>query len=189
MVMARELYTLLTGQNNPFCVPVNPGAVAIYTRPVVTGQQVDLSPLSRTEQATIDTQFARQKHYFLSMQNIEHACFTVLDANINDAFKVSTDPTIRGWHAGMSVRDILDQLSSFYGQPTPHCLSRCVFGSRCSRGAILVKSQSLAAIHTPIVNFCRMQFASSSPRGFMSERLKNGIACSPRRRRGSHYEQ
>jgi len=117
--MARELYTLLTGQNNPFHVPADPGAVAIFTRPVITGQQVDLSPLSRTEQATIHMQFARQKHYFLSLQNIERACFTVLDASINDTFKVSTDPTIRGWHAGMSVRDILDQLSSIYGQPTP----------------------------------------------------------------------
>jgi len=58
LVMARELYTLLTGQNNPFRLPVDPGVVAIYTRPVVTGQQVDLSPLSRTEQATVDTQFA-----------------------------------------------------------------------------------------------------------------------------------
>ena len=32
LVMARELYTLLTGQNNPFRVPVDPGKVAIYTR-------------------------------------------------------------------------------------------------------------------------------------------------------------
>ena len=47
LVMARELYTLLTGLHNPFRVPVDPGAVAIYTRPVVTGQPVDLSPLSR----------------------------------------------------------------------------------------------------------------------------------------------
>jgi hypothetical protein len=117
--MVRELYTLLTGQHNPFRVPINPGAVTIYTSPVVTGQQPNLSPLSQTEQATIDTQFAWQKHYFLSLQNIERACFTVLDASINDAFKVLTDPTIRGWHAGMSVRDILDQLSSIYGQPTP----------------------------------------------------------------------
>jgi len=117
--MARELYTLLTGQNNPFRAPIDPGVVAIYTRPVVTGQPVDLSPLSRTEQATINMQFARQKHYFLSLKNIERACFTVLDASINDAFKVSTDPMIRGWHAGMSVRDILDQQSSIYGQPTP----------------------------------------------------------------------
>ena len=119
LVMARELYALLTGQNNPFRVPVDPGEVAIYTRPVLLGQAVDPSPLSRTEQATIDTQFARQKHYYMSLQNIERACFTVLDASINDAFKVSSDPTIRGWHAGMSVRDILDQLSSIYGQPTP----------------------------------------------------------------------
>jgi hypothetical protein len=119
LVMASELYTLLTGQNNPFRAPIDPGAVAIYTRPVVTGQPVDLSPLSRTEQATINTQFARQKHYFLSLKNIERACFTVLDVSINDAFEVSTDPMIRGWHAGMSVRDILDQQSSIYGQPTP----------------------------------------------------------------------
>ena len=119
LVMAKELYTLLTGQNNPFRVPVDPGAAAIYTRMVVTGQQVDLSPLSRTEQATFDTQFARQIQYFLSLQNIECACFTVLNASINDTFKVLTDPTIRGWHAGMSVRDILDQLSNIYGQPTP----------------------------------------------------------------------
>ena len=39
---------LLTGQHNPFRVPVDPGTVAIYIRPVVTGQSV--------EQATIDTQ-------------------------------------------------------------------------------------------------------------------------------------
>ncbi len=52
------------------------------------------------------------------MQNIEHACFTVLDASINNAFKVSNNPTIIGWHAGMIVQEILDQLSMIYGQPT-----------------------------------------------------------------------
>ncbi len=94
--MARELFSLLTGPTNPFRIPLDPGGITIYTRPVLTGQVVDASPLSRTEQATIDTQFARQKHYFLSLQNIEGACFTLLDASIKDAFKVSTDPTIRG---------------------------------------------------------------------------------------------
>jgi hypothetical protein len=44
--MVRELYTLLTGQNNPFRLPIDPDAIAIYTHPVVTGQQVDLLPLS-----------------------------------------------------------------------------------------------------------------------------------------------
>jgi hypothetical protein len=53
------------------------------------------------------------------MQNIKHACFTALDASINDAFKVSNDPNIQGWHRGMRVPDIFNQLSATYGQPTP----------------------------------------------------------------------
>ncbi len=94
--MARELYTLLTGPGNAFCVPVDPSPVVDYTRPVLPGQQPDVSPLLRTKQATVDTQFAWQKHYFLSWQNIERTCFTALDASINDAFKVSSDPLIWG---------------------------------------------------------------------------------------------
>jgi hypothetical protein len=66
LIMARELYTLLTGPGNVFCVPIDPVPIADYTRPVLLGQQPDLSPLLRTKQATVDTQFARQKHYFLS---------------------------------------------------------------------------------------------------------------------------
>ena len=69
MVMARELYSLLT--NIPFRLPTNPGAAAIFVRAIVTGQPVSNTLLSRTEQASIDTLFNRQKHYFLSMQNIE----------------------------------------------------------------------------------------------------------------------
>jgi hypothetical protein len=109
MVMARELYSLLTN-------------VRLRLPARVTGQPVDNTPLSRTEQASIDTVFNCRKHYFLSMQNIERACFTALDASINDAFKVSNDPNVRGWHAGMRVIDILDQLSSTYGQSTPSAL-------------------------------------------------------------------
>jgi hypothetical protein len=56
------------------------------------------------------------------MQNIERACFTALDASVNDAFKVSNDPAVQGWHAGMRVIDILDQLSATYRQPTPAAL-------------------------------------------------------------------
>ncbi len=37
MVMARPLYSLLT--NVLFCLPTNPGAVAIYVRAMVMGQQ------------------------------------------------------------------------------------------------------------------------------------------------------
>jgi hypothetical protein len=56
------------------------------------------------------------------MQNIELACFTALDMSINNAFKVSNDPNIRGWHAGMQVLNILNQWSATYGQPTPAVL-------------------------------------------------------------------
>jgi hypothetical protein len=52
------------------------------------------------------------------MRNIKRACFAALDASINDAFKVSNDPTIQEWHAGMSVIFILNQLSELYSQPT-----------------------------------------------------------------------
>jgi hypothetical protein len=96
----------------------NPRDAAISIHPVVAGQPVDTTPLTRTEQATIDLRFARAKHYFLLMHNIERVCFTALDASINDAFKVSNDPAIQGWHAGMRIIDVLDQLSMIYSQPT-----------------------------------------------------------------------
>jgi hypothetical protein len=56
------------------------------------------------------------------MSNIKRARFTALDASINDAFKVSNDLIIPGWHAGMHVIVILDQPSTIYGQPTPAIL-------------------------------------------------------------------
>ena len=119
-MMARELYSLLT--NIPFRLPTNPGAAAVYVRATTLGQPVNNAPLSRMEQALIDTLFNRREHYFLLMQNIERACFMALNSSINNAFKVSNDLTVQGWHAGMRVIDILDQLSLIYGQPTPVAL-------------------------------------------------------------------
>jgi hypothetical protein len=120
MVMARKLYALLTIQ--PFCLPTNPGATAIYIRSQTPGQPVINAPLRRTEQASIDSLFNCCKAYFLSLQNIERACFTALDASVNDAFKVLNDIAVQGWQAGIRVIDILDQLSATYGQPTPAAL-------------------------------------------------------------------
>jgi hypothetical protein len=74
------------------------------------------------EQATINTHFACEKHYFLLMKNIKRACFTALDASVNDTFKVYNDPAIQGWHAGMQGIDILEQLSTIYGKSTPAVL-------------------------------------------------------------------
>ena len=93
MVMARELYSLLT--NIPIGLPTNPGAAAVYVRAITTGQPANNAPLSRSEQASIDTSFNCCKHYFLSMQNIERACFMALNSSIKDAFKVSNDPTVQ----------------------------------------------------------------------------------------------
>jgi hypothetical protein len=53
------------------------------------------------------------------LENIKQACFNVLNAHVNGAFKVLNDPTIQGWHAGMSMQEILDQLSAIYSQLTP----------------------------------------------------------------------
>jgi hypothetical protein len=112
MVMARKLYALLT--TIPFHLPTNPGAAAVYVQSQVPGQPVNNAPLTRTKQASIESLFNRRKHYLLLMQNIKRACFMALDASINDAFKVSNDLNIWGWHAGMQVLDIRDQLSATY---------------------------------------------------------------------------
>jgi hypothetical protein len=82
----------------------------------------DKTPLTRTEQETIDTTFACQKHYFLLLQNINRAYFTALNSSINDVFKLLIDPALRGWHAGMSVWEIRDQLSTIYSLPMPAAL-------------------------------------------------------------------
>jgi hypothetical protein len=80
------------------------------------------------------------------MQNIERACFTTLNASINDAFKVSNNPTITGWHAGMSVQEFLDQPSNIYSQPTPAAMeiNNVAFHSQYS------------AAGAPKVLFCRI---------------------------------
>jgi hypothetical protein len=120
MVMARKLYALFT--TIPFRLPTNPGAAAVYVQSQVPGQPVNNAPLTRTEQSSINSLFNRLKHYFLSMQNIERACFRALKVSINNAFKVLNNPNIRGWHAGVRVLKILDKLSTTYGQPTPAVL-------------------------------------------------------------------
>jgi hypothetical protein len=121
--MARELYALFTPAS--FLTPNNPGPSAAYVQALNLANLnalLDLAPLTRTEQATINMTFAHCKHHFLSMRNIKRACFTILDSTINDAFKVLNDPAIQGWHAGMSMMFILDQLFQLYGQPTPAML-------------------------------------------------------------------
>ena len=55
MAMAQNMYALLT--TTPFCLPISPGETPRYVRAALLGEQIDPSPLTRTEQATIDTIF------------------------------------------------------------------------------------------------------------------------------------
>jgi hypothetical protein len=113
LVMLQAMYALLTV--NAFHLLIKPGPAADYTR----ADPNNLRPLMHTKQASADTTFNRQKHYFLLLQNIKPACFKALNSSVNDAYKVSDDPTIQGWHMGMTTEANLDQLSTSYGQPTP----------------------------------------------------------------------
>ncbi len=74
-------------------------------------------------------------------------CFTALDASTNDTFKVSNDIAIQGWHASMHIIDILDKLSTIYGQPMLAILE--------TNNAIF-RSPYLAA-DTPKVLFCQIE--------------------------------
>jgi hypothetical protein len=80
MVTARELYALL--KTFAFRLLVNPDDTASYMRPTIVGEIVNTTPLTHTEQALINTLFMHQKNYFMSMQNIERACYTALDTSI-----------------------------------------------------------------------------------------------------------
>jgi hypothetical protein len=98
---------------------------------------------------------AHQKHavdmdgagYYHCMRNIEQACFTALYASVNNAFKVSNDPPIQGWHTGMQVIDILDQLSTIYSQSTRAILKT---------NDTVFHSPHLAA-NAPEVLFCQIE--------------------------------
>ncbi len=61
-------------------------------------------------QARIDAQFVRARKYCMLYQNIKQACYNMLDGNINDAFKFSSDPNLTGWNPLMEIETILDQL-------------------------------------------------------------------------------
>jgi hypothetical protein len=95
---------------------INPNNPGVVPDPAV--------PLTRTKQVMVDTTFARCKHYYQSLLNIKQACFTALDLSINVAFQVLNDPSVQGWHAGMSTLVILNQLFKLYGHPTPVILEQ-----------------------------------------------------------------
>ncbi len=64
--------------------------------------------------------FERDKMYFTSYKNIFCACFKLLNNNISNKFKLSTNPQVQGWNSTMSIQDILNQLELSYGLPSGH---------------------------------------------------------------------
>ncbi len=96
LVMLHAMYALLT--INAFCTPNNPGLAANYT----CADPTNLTPLTRTEQVSIDTTFAQEKHYFhsMQMQNIERTCFTSsLLASTKPSRYIRTRPSLGGMRA------------------------------------------------------------------------------------------
>jgi hypothetical protein len=118
LAMSRAMYALLVTGGSAFCTPADPGPAAVYTR----ADPTDVTPLTRTEQATIDASFAREKHYFQSYTNITRVVYAALRTSVNEAFQVSNIAGVTGWPASMAIREMLDQLSSTYGLPTPAAL-------------------------------------------------------------------
>jgi hypothetical protein len=95
----------------PFTVPVNPDATPVYQ---------NFAPPAMIKM--VDYVFERNKNYFLSYSNINRACFHILDDSVPIQFKVMNIPSLTRWNASMSIQEILTQVKTSYGKPTPMAL-------------------------------------------------------------------
>ena len=134
------MYQMLS--TSPFRLLSDPGLQAIYYGARVPILDIDGDPelddpeldatgnptyvpvpaLDRATQATIDADFVLRRNYWLWYLNIKRACYNVLDETIDDAFKFSPDPNLTGWNPLMEIIDILEQMMTRYGRPTPTAL-------------------------------------------------------------------
>ncbi len=104
LAIAPAMYLLLEPQ--PFIEPVDPRDTAIYP-PFLPPATIKM----------IDTAFTRDKNYFLSLRNINQACFKMLDDSISNQFKVLNTPNLTGWNSTVMILVILEQLETSYGKP------------------------------------------------------------------------
>jgi len=131
------MYQLLS--TSPFCLPTDPGPQAVYYGarvPILDSsgnpeldadasgnpKYVPVPALDRATQASIDANILRERNYWLSYKIIKRACYNVLDETIDDAFKFSPDPNLMGWNPSMEIIDIMEQMTTTYGRPTPTAL-------------------------------------------------------------------
>jgi hypothetical protein len=136
LIMSRAMYGLIT--TSPFRIPTDPGPLAIYypARILIVKTQGDpvldglgmptyqaQPAIGRAEQAIIDTHFKRAKNYWESYyQNVRRKVFNYLEDGVDDAFKVSNDPTLARWDLLMEPREMFNQITATYGRPTPAAL-------------------------------------------------------------------
>jgi hypothetical protein len=109
LVMDPGSYTLI--KPIAFTVPLNPGATPVYQ---------NFAPPAMIK--IVDYAFKRNKNYFLSYSDINRACFRMLNDSVPIQLKVSNIANLTGWNASMSIQEILTQLETSYGKPTPMAL-------------------------------------------------------------------
>ena len=137
----------------------------------------------------------------INASTISFQCRTSYGCVSRRSTRASTMPsncrTIRGWHAGMRVINILCQLSLIYGQPTPMSLeaNNHIFRSPTSaanapevlfrRIEECAKKRCSVKILRPTNNSSPTQSASSSPRVCISACSKIGTNWQRHQRLGS----
>jgi hypothetical protein len=116
--MSPEMYILI--RLTPFHLNIAP-TTATLAFPIKYNPEGVLVPYARKEKSPIDTKFSMVKNYFKTWKNIYQACYDMLKAHVNDAFKVAPPTTLptTGWNAAMFHRNIFDQLMTTYRKPTP----------------------------------------------------------------------
>jgi hypothetical protein len=97
------VYALL--KPTPFLAPVYPGNVAVYPQFALPAQI-----------KTANAMFTCTQNKWKSYENIQQACFCMLDENMANQFKVSNVPTLTGWNTSMSIRAMLNQLEGTYSK-------------------------------------------------------------------------
>ncbi len=102
--MDPTLYMLL--KPNAFVLPISPGTNPIYPQfaaPAIIKM--------------FNNVFKQNTNYYLSLMNINRACFCMLNNLVSNRYKVSNNPNLTGWNALMSIHDIFNQLMVNYGIP------------------------------------------------------------------------
>ncbi len=102
--MSPEMYVLI--DPNLFHLNIASTTTTISAYPIKYNPDWAIVPYMREEKSTIDAIFSMVKNYFKTWKNIYQECYDVIDAHVNDAFKVAPPSTLptTGWNATMSLQ-------------------------------------------------------------------------------------